>query len=53
MGGAATKSGRGDNIKTFPFQSSVIFAVFHPFYLPLVAAVNQNLKVILLRKEST
>ena len=24
----------------------MIFVVFHPFYLPLAAAVNQNLKVI-------
>ena len=55
------KNGRGSNKKwawrqyksLSPFHSSVIFVVFHPFYLPLVAAVNQNLKVILLKKEST
>ena len=33
-----------------PFHSSVIFLAFHLFYLPLAAAVNQNLKVIV-RKE--
>ena len=29
-----------------PFHSSVIFVVVHPLYLPLAAAINQNLKVI-------
>ena len=33
-----------------PFQRSVIFVAFHLYYLPLAAAVNQNLKVIV-RKE--
>ena len=35
-----------------PFHSSVIFVAFHLFYLPLAAAVNQNLKVML-EREST
>ena len=29
-----------------PFHSSVIFVAFHLFHLPLAAAVNQNVKVI-------
>ena len=28
----------------------MIFVIFHPFYLPLAAAVNQNLKVIVRKR---
>ena len=43
----ATKSGRGNNTKNLsPFHSSAIFVVFHPLYLPLAAAINQNPKVV-------
>ena len=51
MGRAATKSGRGNNTKNLsPFHSLVILVIFHPFYLPLAAAVNQNLKVIVRKR---
>ena len=53
MGGAGTNWAWRQYKNLSPFHSSVIFVVFHPFYLPLVAAVNKNLKVILLRKELT